>query len=64
MCKNLRLWLLLVSAVALGGCYENNDVTLYEPGVYKGKSDPLLATDASARADQLQTRFQTIQTDR
>lgn len=29
-------------ALALAGCYESpDDVTLHEPGVYKGPSDPL-----------------------
>jgi hypothetical protein len=45
-------------AVALTGCYEDPDVTVYEPGVYKGKDDPLLAKleDPEFRA-QLDQRF-------
>ena len=33
------LALLAAGALALAGC---SDVTFYEPGVYKGKSDPLV----------------------
>lgn len=49
---------------ALAGCYESADVTDFEPGVYKGQSDPLLSVDASERAQTLEERFNTIQTDR
>jgi len=47
------------------GCYESTDATLYEPGIYKGKSDPLLQKlhDEKFQA-QLEQRFKTSQTDR
>ena len=32
----------LLTAISLAGCYESPQVTLFEPGVYKGADDPLL----------------------
>ncbi len=48
----------LALAVLLAGCYEDPDVTVYDPGVYKGKEDPLLAKleDPEFRAE-LDERF-------
>lgn len=48
----------LALALALTGCYESIDVTVAEPGVYKGKEDPLLAMleDPEFR-QQLDRRF-------
>lgn len=54
---------LVVASAALAGCYESSDVTVHEPGQYKGTVDPLLA-DASAREEALMKRFELIQTDR
>ncbi len=34
-------------ALALGGCGDGEKVTLHEPGVYKGKTDPLVALQES-----------------
>ncbi|NIR31991.1 MAG: hypothetical protein GWN84_22335 [Gammaproteobacteria bacterium] len=59
MCAALAAVLL-----ALGGCYETNEVTVHQPGEYKGKSDPLLEQQASAREESLQKRFELVQTDR
>lgn len=54
-----------VAVAALAGCYESPDATNYEPGVYKGKSDPLLAKQKKeARKEALRQRFETVQTDR
>lgn len=65
MYKRYRLGLLLVAGLLLGGCYDDGTAVVgHEPGVYKGKSDPLLAANATARADQLKARFNGIQTDR
>lgn len=51
--------------VALAGCYEPVTPTVYEPGVYKGDRDPLLAKHATPEAKQaLQDRFAMSQTDR
>ncbi|HSN70055.1 MAG TPA: hypothetical protein VLT59_01040 [Steroidobacteraceae bacterium] len=48
---------------ALAGCGES--VTVYEPGVYKGEEDPLLAKQASdEHQERLRERFQAVQTDR
>ncbi len=52
------------ACLLLAGCYEAADVTTHEPGVYKGPQDPLLQTDADARAEVLQKRFNMVQTDR
>ena len=48
----------LALAAFLTGCYEDPDVTVYDPGVYKGKEDPLLAKleDPEFRAE-LDQRF-------
>ncbi len=66
MIKRVMFLLLCVPVVAvLGGCYESPDVTMYEPGVYKGKSDPLLdKLQSDKRQEQLVDRFQLGQTDR
>jgi len=48
----------------LSGCWEDTDVTLHEPGVYKGAPDPLLAQDSGARAKALGERFNLVQMDR
>ena len=62
----VRAGLLGLAVVALlGGCYESPDVTVYEPGVYKGKPDPLLdKLHAEKRQEQLIERFHAVQTDR
>lgn len=64
MIKAVRTTITLGLVAALAGCYESTDVTEFEPGVYKGQSDPLLSADASERAETLEERFNTIQTDR
>jgi len=48
----------LALAAFLTGCYEDPDVTVYDPGVYKGKEDPPLAKleDPEFRAE-LDQRF-------
>lgn len=33
----------LLLAISLTGCLESPEVTVFEPGVYKGADDPLLA---------------------
>ena len=53
-----------VAALALGGCLESPEVTVHEPGKYKGKDDPLLAQQVASREQQLQKRFQDVQVDR
>lgn len=57
---------LVLAAAGLAGCYENPaEVTLYEPGVYKGPTDPLLGALQSPELQQrLQERFRLVQADR
>ncbi|PWG62256.1 hypothetical protein DEM34_13020 [Spiribacter halobius] len=54
-----------LTALALAGCYESpDDVTLHEPGVYKGPSDPLRnKLDDGELQQSLEQRF-SGQTDR
>lgn len=63
-----RLALLVVIGFGVAGltaCYESPDITLYEPGEYKGKDDPLLAESRSAQhEEELRERLMSIQTDR
>ena len=53
-----------VLAAGLAGCWDSTDVTVHNPGEYKGPPDPLLAQSASARAGALNERFQRGQVDR
>jgi hypothetical protein len=67
--RSHRLALMAVLAVALlglSGCYEDpGEVTMYDPGVYKGEEDPLLARSGTDELEaKLQNRFQAGQTDR
>jgi len=55
---------LVIAAAGLSGCYEDADVTVHEPGKYKGATDPLLSQQAAARDEALAKRFQIVQTDR
>lgn len=55
----------VAASVALAGCYEDTDVTVHEPGEYKGMKDPFVESkSAAAREETLQERFQMVQTDR
>jgi len=47
------------------GCYEKPQVVFFEPGEYKGRTDPLLALEATPEQQQkLVQRLQLVQTDR
>lgn len=64
-----RLMLATVSLVAvpllLTGCYESRDVTMHDPGVYKGKTDPLVELSADPdHQERLRERLTMVQTDR
>ncbi len=61
--RRLASFAILAGAITLGGCYESADVTVHEPGEYKGGVDPLLA-DAASREEDLQKRFDLVQRDR
>ena len=54
----------VVLAAGLAGCWDSTEVTVHNPGEYKGEPDPLLAQSASARAGTLTERFQRVQVDR
>ena len=54
----------VVLAAGLAGCWDSTEVTVHNPGEYKGPPDPLLAQSASARAGTLNERFQHGQVDR
>ncbi len=54
-----------VALAGLAGCYESPDATSYEPGVYKGPKDPLVAKQKKEKQqERLRQRFKTGQTDR
>jgi len=57
---------LVFTTVLLVGCYEDpKDVTLYDPGVYKGDDDPLMSRSGTEELrSTLHDRFQAVQTDR
>ena len=57
---------LLAVLVLLTGCYEEMDhVHLYDPGVYKGQTDPLMSKSGTdALTEPLAERFRQGQTDR
>ena len=56
---------LAILPFSLTACAERSDVTLHEPGVYKGGADPLLAKQADPQhVEALQDRFAKGQTDR
>jgi len=60
-----KLGSLALLAVLATGCSRATDVTVYEPGVYKGPKDPLVAMHATAEHKALlQERFTKGQTDR
>lgn len=56
---------LFAASLLLGGCYESPDIEIYEPGVYKGREDPLLEKlkEPELQAD-LHQRLERGQTDR
>ena len=54
----------VVLAAGLAGCWDSTEVTVHNPGQYKGEPDPLLAQSASSRAETLTKRFQLVQVDR
>ena len=54
----------MVLAAGVAGCWDSTEVTVHNPGEYKGEKDPLLAQSASARTNALTERFQSVQADR
>ncbi|MDR9406491.1 MAG: hypothetical protein RI516_04605 [Spiribacter sp.] len=57
---------LLMAVLLLSGCYEEmDDVHLYDPGVYKGQTDPLMSKSGTdALTQPLAERLRAGQTDR
>jgi len=57
---------LLMAVLLLSGCYEEMDgVQLYDPGVYKGQTDPLMSKSGTdALTQPLAERLRAGQTDR
>ncbi len=62
--KGLIAIVFLAAAAGLGGCYESTDITLHEPGEYKGQRDPLLDQQGAAHDESLKKRFQLVQVER
>ena len=61
----LKVGTLALLAVLATGCSRATDVTVYEPGVYKGPKDPLVKMHATAEHKaQLQERISKGQADR
>lgn len=58
-----QLFIITLMLFGLTACYEDTDVTLHEPGVYKGSPDKH-ELSPEARAEVLSKRFQQVQTDR
>jgi hypothetical protein len=56
---------LLATGLFSTGCYEKPQVVFFEPGEYKGRTDPLLALEATPEQQQrLVQRLRTVQMDR
>jgi hypothetical protein len=59
----MKYLVLVLVLFSLSGCYEDVDVTIHEPGVYKGKVDKH-ALSSLEREVVLEKRFKQVQTDR
>lgn len=66
--RKRSIWMVAVFGILtalVAGCYESPQVTLHEPGVYKGDKDPLLAQQRQPEhQERLRERFAQVQTDR
>lgn len=63
--RKVTVALLIMASFAIGGCYEDTDITLHDPGVYRGTTDPLLAKQANPEQQaRLAERFRMGQSDR
>ena len=62
--RDLLKLAMVVFAVTVAGCYQDSEVIVHEPGVYKGCSDPLLTQSAQDRASTLSDRFAQVQINR
>lgn len=64
MTRLTRALAIAAATLVLSGCWESSDVTVHEPGKYKGRADPLMAQQGASRSDALNKRFQLVQMDR
>lgn len=65
MSRYALLALALLAPLILAGCYEDVTPTSYEPGVYKGETDPLLdKLESGDLREELDQRFEIAATDR
>jgi hypothetical protein len=66
MCIHKGVGLALLACMPLlSACYERPEAVFFEPGVYKGRTDPLLALEATPEQQQrLLKRLELVQTDR
>lgn len=63
--KSMLGGIAIVLGLGLAGCSDSGEVTLHEPGVYKGSFDPTVEKQGSAeQQERLVQRFNQIQTDR
>lgn len=59
----MKLLSLMFAMFLLSACYEDTDVTMHQPGVYKGSEDNQ-SMPAEEREAVLKQRFNQVQTDR
>jgi len=65
MGKSLTTGIILGGVFLLGGCYQDVNVSLHDPGVYKGQHDALLAKLKTPDwQNKLSERFKMGQSDR
>lgn len=63
--NTLKIACSAAALIALAGCGDSVSFKVYEPGVYKGAADPLIAELAKPESKQrLQERFTEGQADR
>lgn len=64
-CRSILVVLVGWLSLTATGCVEQTQVTVHEPGVYKGSPDPLLAKQTDpAHIEMLEERFRMGQSDR
>lgn len=59
----MKIFTIIFALLFLAGCYEDTDVTMHEPGIYKGKIDQHDLT-VQEREAVLKKHFLHVQTDR
>lgn len=64
---NRRILMLtcVVISMGLASCYQSPNATLHDPGVYKGKTDPLLEKESTPKQQEaLRDRLRMASKDR